>query len=218
VHRRIAEVGRTPSDSEKRVDRYVSGRKPAPYTKRVNGSLTANGARARKRKGPLAAKGGRFFEARRSSSRERRDGEEGFAVSLVPRRERGARRDCRRKTPWTREAYAFHEAPAEPVLAAFELRCWELATAPTPRLEGGDKGVRGDRSNPVRRNKTPPRTIGRRRSETRVVKRVSPQRCLLIRTARPRANRCLSLAFQRRARQYAKTDVRVDEHGAESLR
>jgi len=35
-----------------------SGRKPARYTERVNGSLTAGVAQARKRRGPLARKRG----------------------------------------------------------------------------------------------------------------------------------------------------------------
>jgi len=53
-------------------DRYRSGRKPARYTERVNGSLTTGGAQARKRRSPPLAKGGRSTLARRSSSRERR--------------------------------------------------------------------------------------------------------------------------------------------------
>jgi len=53
-------------------NRDRSGRKPARYTERVNGSLTTGGAQARKRRSPLVAKGGRFTLARRSSSRERR--------------------------------------------------------------------------------------------------------------------------------------------------
>jgi len=72
VRRRIAEVGRTPSGSEKRAIGEGSGRKPGSPTKPVNGNLTTLGAQARKRRRPRAAKGGRFFEARRSSSRERR--------------------------------------------------------------------------------------------------------------------------------------------------
>jgi len=72
VRRRIAEVGRTPSGSEKRAIGESSGRKPGSPTKPVNGNLTTLGAQARKRRRPRAAKGGRFFEARRSSSRERR--------------------------------------------------------------------------------------------------------------------------------------------------
>jgi len=66
------------------------------------------------------AKGGRIIGARRSSSRERRVFGEGCAVSFVLRRGRGARRVCRRKAPWIGKAHAFHEAPAEPVLAASE--------------------------------------------------------------------------------------------------
>jgi hypothetical protein len=77
-------------------------------------------AQARKRRGPPVAKGGRIIGARRSSSRERRVFVEGCAVSFVLRRERDARRVCRWKALWVGEAHAFHEAPAEPILAASE--------------------------------------------------------------------------------------------------
>jgi hypothetical protein len=65
-------------------------------------------------------KGGGSSWARRSSSRERRVFGEGSVVSSVLRRGRGARSICRWKTPWIGKAHAFHEAPAEPVLAASE--------------------------------------------------------------------------------------------------
>jgi len=52
--------------------RYRSGRKPARYTERVNGSLTTGRPPARKRRRLPGAKGGRFRGTRRSSSRERR--------------------------------------------------------------------------------------------------------------------------------------------------
>jgi len=45
--------------------RYRSGRKPARYTERVNGSLATGDAQARKRRSPPAVKGGRSSEARR---------------------------------------------------------------------------------------------------------------------------------------------------------
>jgi len=41
-------------------------------------------------------------------------------VSFVLRRERDACGVYRRKAPWIGKAHAFHEAPAEPVLAASE--------------------------------------------------------------------------------------------------
>jgi len=72
VRRRIAEVGRTPSGSEKRAIGFGRVESPPATKRRVNGSLTTGDAQARKRRGPPVAKGGRFIEARRSSSRERR--------------------------------------------------------------------------------------------------------------------------------------------------
>lgn len=84
----------------------------------MNGSLAIGVAQVRKRRSPPAAKGGRIMEARRSSSRERRVFDEGCAVSFVLRRGRDARGVYRRKAPWIGEAHAFHEAPAETILAA----------------------------------------------------------------------------------------------------
>jgi hypothetical protein len=69
------------------------------------------------------AKGGRVLEGRRSSSRERRVLEDGCAVSFVLRRGRDARRGCRWKAPRIGKAHAFHEAPAEPILAASGTMC-----------------------------------------------------------------------------------------------
>jgi len=92
------------------------------------------------------AKGGRIIGARRSSSRERRVFDEGCAVSFVLRRERDARRICRWKTLWIGKAHAFHEAPAEPVLAASEQASGIRRKAkPGARHGGGDRGVRGGR-------------------------------------------------------------------------
>jgi hypothetical protein len=91
VHRRIAEVGRTPSDSEKRATSGDRVESLLGTSERVNGSLTTSVAQARKRRGPLAANGGRIIEARRSSSRERRPFDESNAVSLALRRGRDAR-------------------------------------------------------------------------------------------------------------------------------
>jgi len=93
VRRRIAEVGRTPSGSEKRVTGIGRVESLPATTERVNGSLTTGGAQARKRRRPPAAKGGRFIEARRSSSRERRVSEESFMVPFVLRYGRDARGD-----------------------------------------------------------------------------------------------------------------------------
>jgi len=89
----FAEVGRTPSGSEKRVTGIGRVESLPGTTERVNGSLTIGGAQARKRRRPPAAKGGRFIEARRSSSRERRVSEESFMVSFVLRCGRDARGD-----------------------------------------------------------------------------------------------------------------------------
>jgi len=91
VHRRIAEVDRTPSGSEKRATGDERVESSVGTKERVNGSLTIGVARARKRKGPSMAKGGRVTEARRSSSRERRVPGEGSAVSFVLRHEPNVR-------------------------------------------------------------------------------------------------------------------------------
>jgi len=93
VRRRIAEVGRASSGSEKRVTGSGRVESLLATTERVNGSLTMDGAQARKRRRPSKAKGGRFTLARRSSSRERRVRGESFVVSIALRRERDARGD-----------------------------------------------------------------------------------------------------------------------------
>jgi len=98
----------------------------------VNGSLTSGGARARKRERPPVAKGGRFTRARRSSSRERRVFGESHTARVPASARTGARGDGRWKTPWIEDAHAFHEALAEPVLAAFEPPRGICLTAPTP--------------------------------------------------------------------------------------
>jgi len=177
VRRRIAEVGRTSSGSEKRAIGIGRVESPLGNTRRVNGSLTTGGAQARKRRGPPVAKGGRFIEARRSSSRERRAIDERDAVSFVLRRGRDVRSDCRWKTPRIGNAHAFHEAPAEPVLATFEPQFGLPEKRPTPTSSEeatGESEASGIQR--TRRKKTPPRDRwSGRRSEDRAVKRGSPQ-------------------------------------------
>jgi len=96
--------------------------------------------------------------ARRSSSRERRVRGEGSAASFVLRHGRGVRGVCRWKVPWIGDAHAFHEAPAEPVLAAFEPSYDTGNPSRFERRGGGDKGASGDRFfDFTRRKKTPPR-------------------------------------------------------------
>jgi len=124
----------------------------------VNGSLTIGVAQARKRRGTSLAKGGRGTLARRSSSRERRVRGDGSAASFVLRRGRGVRGICRWKAPWIGDAHAFHEAPAEPVLAAFEPSHGTEKPVSCKRRGGGDRGASGDRFfDFTRRKKTPPR-------------------------------------------------------------
>jgi len=52
-------------------------------------------------------------------------------VPFALRRERDAGGDCRGKAPWSGDARAFHEARAEPVLAASEPPRGTRLTAPT---------------------------------------------------------------------------------------
>jgi len=98
------------------------------------------------------------MEARRSSSRERRVFDGGCAVSFVLRYGRDARRDYRRKAPWIGKAHAFHEAPAEPVLAAFEppsgFEEKRTQASGTEEATGVSEAVGTDFT---RRKKTPPR-------------------------------------------------------------
>jgi len=62
-------------------------------------------------------------------------------LAFAPRHERGARGDWRWKTPWIGEAHAFHEALAEPVLAAFEPPRGIRLTAPTGTSKEEATGV-----------------------------------------------------------------------------
>jgi len=136
-----------------------SGRKPGRYPERVNGSLTIGGRSGAQAQGPTGGKrGADHREARRSSSRERRVFDEGSVVSFVLRRERDARSDCRRKAPWVGEAHAFHEAPAEPALAASESQASGRRNA---TRAGGEEEATGVSEavgiDSTRRKKTPPR-------------------------------------------------------------
>jgi len=124
--------------------RSPTGRKPCGYTERVNGSLTIGSLRRvsagahRRQKGGVTAKLGDPHHVNAASSLKAAQ----FRLVL---RERDVRRVHRRKAPWAGHAHAFHEAPAEPVLAAFEPVCGGRKKAPAQRRGGGDKGVRGDR-------------------------------------------------------------------------
>jgi len=121
VHRRIAEVGRTPSGSEKRATSDGRVESLVATKERVNGSLTIggrSGAQAQERTGGK----------RGADHRELGDPHHVSAASSVKAAwfrscfGAGEMRAsvCRRKAPWIGEAHAFHEAPAEPVLAASE--------------------------------------------------------------------------------------------------
>jgi len=114
----IAEVGRTPSGSKKRATGSELVESQVEPKEHVNGSLTGDVTRTRKRSGVPPAKGGRSSGERRSSSRERRASEGGYVGSFAFRRGRVARSIYRWKTSRVGKAHAFHEAPAEPVLAA----------------------------------------------------------------------------------------------------
>jgi len=183
----------------------------------VNGSLTGEIARTRKRARLSQAKGGWSSEERRSSSRERRVFEGGYAGSFVLRRERAARSDYRRKTSRIGKAHAFHEAPAEPVLAASGPTLGARRNAgPDEREGGGDRDVRGARVRALsEEDNASRRATPGRQSENRVVKRGSP---------RPRSHRAapsLPLHTSRvfgRARWARKETFRAYEHGAARLR
>jgi len=140
------------------------------------------------------AKGGRIIGARRSSSRERRVFVEGCAVSFVLRRGRDARRVCRWKAPWVGKAHAFHEAPAEPILAASEQASGIRRKANSgARHGGGDRGVRGGRSSISHggRKRLRVSIVRSPKWESRREARFSPAS---FRIGRPRANRCLPRA------------------------
>jgi len=100
-------------------------------------------------------------------------------VSFPPRCERDARRGCRRKAPWIGNAHAFHEAPAEPILAASRPPGGIRASKGRPHAHepgGGDRGVRGERNRPAPEGRRPPRVRATgRRSGKRAVKRGSPR-------------------------------------------
>jgi len=147
VHRRIAEVGRTPSGSEKRATSDGRVESLAAKTERVNGSLTIGGRSGAQAQGRTGGKRG-------ADHRELGDPHHVSAASSMkaawfrPGFGAGEMRVgvCRWKAPWVGEAHAFHEAPAEPILAASEPACGARRKAsPRDRNGGGDRGVRGDR-------------------------------------------------------------------------
>jgi hypothetical protein len=145
LHRRVAEVGRAPS-AQRSVRSVPRGSKaPAVHEARERG-LSHKQPRARKRKGLFLVKGRRFVGARRSTSRERRATNEGVVGSLASRCERVARRSYRPKASRTGEAHAFHEAPAEPVLAASEPMRRSRSRVCAYEPGGGDRDAKGRRS------------------------------------------------------------------------
>jgi len=147
VHRRIAEVGRTPSGSEKRATSDGRVESLVAKTERVNGSLTVGGRSGAQAQGRTGGKRG-------ADHRELGDPHHVSAASSMkaawfrPSFGAGEMRVgvCRWKAPWIGKAHAFHEAPAEPVLAASEPASGARRKAsPRDRNGGGDRGVRGDR-------------------------------------------------------------------------
>jgi hypothetical protein len=92
------------------------------------------------------AKGGRFIEARRSSSRERRAIGERYAVSFVLRRGRGACNALSMEDSPDRECARLSRGPRGTDLGG--LRATARACQKAARvheLGGGDRGVRGER-------------------------------------------------------------------------
>jgi len=173
----FAEIGRTPSGSKKRATCTGLVESHADAQERVNGSLTGGTRRTCKRSMVPPAKGGWSCGERRSSSRERRPLAGGYASLLGLRLGRAARSGCRWKASRIGEAHAFHEAPAEPVLAASGPTLDARRTAsPSRREGGGDRDARGDRNRISRGGKTRLRRApAERRSEGSVVKWSSPQ-------------------------------------------
>jgi len=147
----------------------------AVYGARGRG-LSHERSRTRKRECPLLVKGGRFIEARRSSSRERRAIDVGFVGSSAFRCGRVARGSYRRKASRIGEAHAFHEAPAKPVLAASEPQRGNRIRDPGSRARRRRQGCQRQAFGRARRNKTPPRSAPYGcRSGSLAVKRDSPQ-------------------------------------------
>jgi len=218
VRRRIAEVGRTPSGSKKRDDRCRLGRKPGSHTKarerepdHRRSLRRASAGAHRWQKGGGSSKLGHPHHVRAGAIGER------DAVSFVLRHERGARSDCRRKTPWIGNAHAFHEAPAEPVLAAFEPKHGTRQKRPMPTSPEEATGVpEVSGILRARRKKTPSHVEGiERRSGKRAVKRGSPQSRL------HRVAPSLPVPGSRvfgRAERHTREDAGVDGHGAARLR
>jgi len=100
--------------------------------------------RTRKRTGRTRRKGNGSSVAGRSSSRERPRDRRSFVEPFVLRHGRRSRRIWRRKASRTAEAYALHGAPAESVLAAFELSHRNRKARFDKRGSGGgDRDVSG---------------------------------------------------------------------------
>jgi len=139
------------------------------------------------------------------------------AVSFVLRRGRGARSGCRWKTLRIGNAHAFHEAPAEPVLAAFEPPR-ELPKK-QPTLTSSEEATGASEANGsrhTRRKKTPPRELLVRspKWEARREARFSPVSSASGGPEPPGA----CLARLRTGEAVREEDVRVDGHGAARFR
>jgi len=132
--------------------------------------------RTRKRTGRTRRKGNGSSVAGRSSSRERPRDRRSFVEPFVLRHGRGLRRIWRRKASRTAEAYALHGAPAESVLAAFELSHRNRKARFDKRGSGGgDRDVSGFSHERSSGRTSRVSRIDGRRSGERVVKRGPPR-------------------------------------------
>jgi len=161
VRRRIAEVGRTPSGSEKRaIPVAVQVESLHPYPERVNGSLTAEshpGARAAQMGGKPAAKGGWFSGARRSSSRERRRDRLNVTRQRFRHGGRGVRKnDCPMEDAPDRECDCSSRGKRGIDLGGLRSESRFAENDSSQHGEGGDRSVRGERHGHARWKKTPP--------------------------------------------------------------
>jgi hypothetical protein len=164
------------------------------------------------------AKGGRIFRARRSSSRERRVFEEGSVISFMLRHGRDARGVYRRKTPWIGKAHAFHEAPAEPVLAAFEtMRGVRRKANPHVESEEATGVSEGDRFS-VSHSGRKRRRVSTDQSPKWEPRRESRFPPASFCTGRPRASRCPTRASSDGRGGTRKQTFRVNEHEVARLR
>jgi len=172
VRRRICRSRQNALGLREASHRSRSGRKPARNTELVNGSLTASGAHARKRRGPRSQKGGvssRLGDPHHVSAasgvmatRFRSClGANGMRVAT----DGGRHPRSGMRTPFTRPP---RNRSRRPPSHRVEPHAHELG--------GGDRGARGERYRfeDEGRQRPRPRTTGRR-SGKRAVKRGSPQ-------------------------------------------